>query len=526
MLRGSLLGGAGVGAAWMLAACGSGSGSTQGGQSAAGASTTSGTPHRGGHLRMAINTDGSADTFNPALANSPSDCVRLYVCFDPLVRVAPGFKTEPGLALEWNANADDTVYEIKLREGVTWHDGKKFTADDVIYTLRGMGSPAHYGHASVTNVRLNDLKKLNDHLVRVPLIQPNGDLQSLFINFNSSIVVQDGSKPKDFSKPIGTGPFKVQSFVPGQQTQAVANRDYWDHPKPWLDELTLISIADDQARVNAVLGGQADYCTPASLTLAKANASNSQVKLLQAQSGPSQVIYMRLDVAPFNDNRVRQALKLVADRQALIDVALSGYGNVGNDVYGHPGIADYDNSLPHRAQDIEQAQSLLKSAGQSDLRITLQTSDVAAGITDAAQLYAQQAAKAGIKVAVKTDQPSAYFDGSLLYGKMPFAQDTWPIPSLSSIYAQTFLTSGPSNETHLKDPAFTKALNKAISFKPGPERQAAWNGVQKSMADTGGSIVWASRHSVDILAPNVQGTVPGWVFAGNDQRHWEIWLSD
>lgn len=510
---------AGLGAATLLA------GTPAIAKAAAAKAVAAATPKHGGTLTMAINTDGASDTFDPALAGSPSDVVRLYLAFDPLVRIAPGFKLEPGLALDWKSNKDATVWEIELRKGVVWQDGKKFTADDVIYNLHRMGSPTHRGHAAVTNVRLHDVKKLGDYTVRVPLLHPNGDLRSSFVSYNSSIMVQNGATGKDFSTPIGTGPFKVTAFTPGQSATSVRNADYWDHPKPYLDALNLTSILDDTARFNAVLGGQAQYCTPATFPLAKANQHSGKVQVLVSKSGPSQVIYMRLDQAPFSDNRVREALKLIVDRQAMIDVALDGFGTLANDIYGHPGIENYDDSLPQRKPDIEKAKHLLKAAG-FDQPLELQTSDVAEGITSAAALFAQQAAKAGVKVKVKTVSTSQYFNSSTLYGKMPFAQDTWPIVTLPSIYAETFLTSGPANETHLTDPKFRQTLNTAISKLPGAARQHAWNQVQSSMRDAGGSIVWGSRLSVDVLAPNVRGQVPGWVFAGNDQRHWNLWLTN
>ena len=124
-----------------------------------------------------------------------------------------------------------------------------------------MGSPTNRGNASVTNVRLHDLKKLDDHTVRVPLLHPDGDLPARFVSFNSSIVVQNGATAASFSKPIGTGPFMVTGFTPPARP-SVRNPNYWDHPKPYLDALNLTSILDDTARFNAVLGGQAQYCTP------------------------------------------------------------------------------------------------------------------------------------------------------------------------------------------------------------------------------------------------------------------------
>jgi peptide/nickel transport system substrate-binding protein len=372
-------------------------------------------------------------------------------------------------------------------------------------------------------MKLRDLKKLGDHIVQVPLLAPNGRLQDAFVTLNSTFVVQDGAT--DFTKPVGTGPFKLQSFTPGQTTVFTRNPDYWDDGKPYLDGQTMTDIADDNARLNALQSGQVDICTPLAFTLATSNQSNSAIKLLTAVGGPGQYIYMRVDTPPFNDVRVRQAMKLIADRPQLIATAFSGHGRVANDMPG-PGLPDYDTSLPQRVQDIEQAKLLLKSAGRSDLRVTLQTAPVAEGIVEAATLYAQQAAKAGVTVNVKQDLPSSYFSPKLLYLKMPLAQDTWPTGSLSYIYETILRSTSGANETHWHNAESDKLLTQAEGAVNPAQRQALWNKVQALQYNEGGNIIWASRLSVDALAPHVQGVnTKGWLYGLGDRNVWDWWVS-
>lgn len=143
---------------------------------------------------------------------------------------------------------------------------------------------------------------------------------------------------------------------------------------------------------------------------------------------------MRVDRAPFTDVRVRQALRLATDRQALVDNVLEGFGRVGNDLPG-PGAQFYLDTP--RDRDLDQARSLLKQAGQQDLRVTLQTSPVVPGVVEAATLFSQQAKEAGITVNVKREDPSQYFDPSTLYLKMAFAQDYY-------LNVPTYKRYGPS----------------------------------------------------------------------------------
>ena len=110
-------------------------------------------------------------------------------------------------------------------------------------------------------------------------------------------------------------------------------------------------------------------------------------------------IYMAVDLDPFQDVRVRQAMRLIADRPALVEAAQAGFGVVGNDVFGYR-QPDYNTDLPQRTQDIEQAKSLLKAAGKSDLRVTLYSSTVAPGMLESATAFAQQAKAAGVTVKV------------------------------------------------------------------------------------------------------------------------------
>ena len=203
--------------------------------------------------------------------------------------------------MEWNSNADATQWHIKLRPDVTWHDGKPFTADDVIYTLKGWGSPANYAQL-VDRDEPEGSEKVSATEVMVPLLIPNARLMDQFGYFNQ-MMVQDGSTPKSFSKPIGTGPFKVQSFTPGQRSMSVKNENYWMSGKPYADSLEIISIADSSARLNALKAGQIDIMNGMAFQDAKAEASTPTITILNSPTPTFYTTYMNTQQAPFNDVR-------------------------------------------------------------------------------------------------------------------------------------------------------------------------------------------------------------------------------
>ncbi|HEY1366400.1 MAG TPA: ABC transporter substrate-binding protein [Gaiellaceae bacterium] len=484
---------------------------------------TAATPRRGGTLHVGVIGNGPSETYNPAVLNSPIDFLHASTVFDPLVRIGPNFNFVPGLALRWVANKTATAYEIHLRPGVRWHDGKPFTADDVIYTMRTMGSPSHFGHFAVASVNLRGLQKKGALIVHVPMSRPQARLSDLF-SFVNTLIVQNGTK--DFSKPVGTGPFKLQSFAPGQQSTAARNADYWDSPRPYVDQLVITSLSDPPSGLNALQAGQVDAVYPIPFPIAaakKQNPSSSSWALIEQTGGFHQTIYMRADLAPFKDPRVRLAMKLIPDRKKMIDTVLSGFGEPGNDLFGKS-LPNYA-TLPQHDQDIARAKSLLKAAGRAGMHVTLQTSDGLPGLTDAAAFYAQEAAKAGVKVDVKTVPGPAYFNPSLLYMKMPFAQDSWPIVSLAHAYNLLGTSTAPVNEGHYHDPAFDALVTKAESTLAPGRAKSSWAAAQRRFWQDSSYIVWGLRHSTSGVAAKVEGWERGWLYPLGDLKVWNWWLN-
>jgi peptide/nickel transport system substrate-binding protein len=230
-------------------------------------------------------------------------------------------------------------------------------------------------------------------------------------------IVPAGFDPKN---PIGTGPFRYQSFTPGMRSVFLKNEHYWRTGEPYVDSLVITEYADETSQVNALLSGQVnciDQLTQASVAALKSGGQ----KVVVSNGAGSVPFTMRLDAAPFSDVRVRQALRLVVDRPQMRETVQGGYGLLGNDVFA---IIDpeYNHSLPQRQQDIDQAKSLLKQAGQEGMTITLVTAPIRAGAVESATVFKQQAAQAGVTVNLDTITSGAYF---AKYGTWDFAPDFW-----------------------------------------------------------------------------------------------------
>jgi peptide/nickel transport system substrate-binding protein len=482
----------------LAAACG---GSSSGGS----ATTSAGKPKRGGILRAGFVGGGTAETINPYQGVTPIDESRVQNLYDPLVVLKPDLTTGPGLALEWNANSDATEYEVKLRPGVEFHNGKTFGAEDLIYSIRLMSKPANFASVPfVAGIDLNGLKAVNKTTVRIPLRYPDADLAANFVYWNTWIV-QDGEK--DFTRPVGTGPFMFDSFTPGTQSVFKRNPNYWISGKPYVDELKITSIDDNSARLNALLSGQIDAMAQLSTADAKAHQASGDIAVLVAKSPQAMMFYMDTTQAPFTDNNVRQAVRLIADRPALVANALNGFGTVGNDIVGK-GLPFYDTDLPQRVQDIDQAKSLLKKAGQENLKVLLRTSPIFAAFPAAATLLAQQAKEAGVTMQLKQVPPNSYYNPSLLYLKMAFAETQWPIPSLKFFYLQSLSSTAPYNETHWNSKSFNDLLFKAIGEVDRTKAQDYWNQVQQIQYNEGGYLQWTNADWVDAVSNKLKGLEP------------------
>jgi peptide/nickel transport system substrate-binding protein len=354
------------------------------------------------------------------------------------------------------------------------------------------------------SVTANGIKKMDKRTVRLTLASPNAVLPEAFGQYFMNIVPVGYKSLKEGGKQIGTGPFTFKSFTPGSRSVHERNPNYWQSGQPYFDEVVVIDISDDNARVNALVGKQVDAIS--AIPFAQVSSTQGKgFKILNSQTGGWVPITMRVDTAPFNDPKVRQAMRLIADREQLVKVAFSGYGHVGNDVYS-PLDACYDTSLPQRTQDIEKAKSLLQSAGQSGLTVDLPTTEGRAGQVECCVAFAQMASKAGVKINVQK------LDGTTFYGnqylKYPFATDYWGTRNYLNQVAAGSLPNSPYNETHWGDAKFISLYKQALKTTDQAKRCAIVHEMQKMEYDNGGYLVWGFYNLVDAYSSKVVGLQP------------------
>ena len=474
----------------LLAACGSGSSSSSVTPSSAALS-----PTPGGRLRVGTAFGGPTDTLDPGKVVSAVDDYRAYNLFDALAYFDPQLNCKLLLAESMEPNSDATVWTIRLRSGVTWSDGKPLTAADVMYTLRRNQKLQLVGLYATLAIDFTKLKQLDPLTIQVPLNTPRADFNFDLADIS---IVQDGAT--SFTHPVGTGPFQFVSWTPGQTSLFKKNPNYFLTGQPYLDELEISTISDPSARLNALLAGQVDAIDQVTFASARQYKHTTKFQLLQSPSGSYIPFTMRCDAAPFNDVRVRQAMRLIPDRQALVNVAQFGFGQVGNDLAGM-GEPDYNTQLPQRAQDLAQAKSLLKAAGHEGLAITVNTSTVSPGMLESATAFAQQAQGAGVKVTINNIPAANYYGPQYL--KYVFGMSGWVALPVVEVMAGALAQGAPFNETHWNNKQFNSLYTQARATLDSAKRQEMLFEAQKILWNEGGYLIWGFLPYLDAVTNKV-----------------------
>ena len=496
-LRYSGAGAVALGGAAALSACSSSS-PTPAGTTPAGASK----PRKGGTLHAGLTGGTGSDTVDAHRGVDNVDFARIIALYDPLIGYDLHAQNQLRLAESMTPNHDATVWTVRLRPGVTFHNGKPLTAEDVVYTFTRIIKNNYAGASSLGSVDLKNLKALDSRTVQIPCRTPYATLPDAMTGYYYYMgIVPVGYDPKH---PVGTGPFKYQSFTPGQQSTFVRNDHYWDSADgPYVDTLVITDFPDETSQVNAFVSGQADVINLLSATsIPQVQAAGN---VLTADGGGMTPFTMRVDRPPFTDPRVRQAFRLICNRPQMMELVFGGRGTIGNDVFS-PFDPEFDHAIPQRTQDIAQAKSLLKAAGQAGLTVQLVSADIAQGTIKVAQVFAQQASAAGVTVNIRQVTSTEFYGNNYL--KWDFAQDYWYYSKYLPQVAQATLPVSPFNETHWNDAAYNKLYSRAIATVDPVARTAIAHEMQAIDHSIGGYIIPYFPPTIDGYAKRVHGVAP------------------
>ncbi|WP_405966160.1 ABC transporter substrate-binding protein [Streptomyces sp. NBC_00015] len=482
----------------VLTGCGSGSGSAKDtGRKG------DGKPTQGGRLRAAFAGGGAGETLDPHLANLFADAARAKALYDKLADFGADLSARPRLAENWEANKTLDRWQVTLRKA-TFHDGRPVTAADVLYSYRRIADPeqAFRARASLEPIDLDASRATGERGIEFVLKRPTAEFPNVLAAFGAYVVPENSGESGGFdTRPIGSGPFRFVSFTPGRSAVFRRYDDYWEGA-PHLDELEFVVANEESARVNALLGGQIEYAHELNPTTARAHEGKGQIAIVRLPGSAMQGFAMKTDRAPFDDQRVREAFFLIADRRELVDGALSGAGVIGNDLFGK-GYEYYADGLPQRGPDLDRARALLKQAGAENLKVTLDTSAVAAGFIEAASVFRDQARKAGVTIDVKVGSKDSYWADILDNGTLCcYRSGAMPVEAHIS---QRLLSDSTTNATKWKHKDFDALYQQAQSTRDKTERAAVYERMQRRLYTEGGFLIWGFADWILGTARGVKG---------------------
>lgn len=477
-----------------------------------------GAAQAGGTVRIALIQPTTAP--NPLLVQDEGGAGILGATGEFLSFSDANLELQPRIAESWAPNADGTEWTFKIRQGVTFHDGSPLTANDVVTTfdklLNPDGGSANAQSALGGVLSPGSVEAPDDATVVFTLDAANGNFPTLVSSANyNAIIIPANLDPADWGATfMGTGPFKLESFTPKVGLTVVRNDEYWGQ-KAVVDKLDIKFYADEAPMILALQGDEVDFVEHFSVAGGKALLDDPNVQVIAVKAATHRQMHMRTDKEPFTDKRVRQAIALSIDRNALVQGLWEGQADIGNDSPFAPLYPSTDTAVPQREQNIEQAKQLLADAGVgSGFEVQLDTWD-GFDIPDLAQLVKNYAEQIGVTINLNITDAATY------YGDGVFGKSTWldsvmgitdyghrPVPN---VYLTAPLSGDPKigvwNSAHFKNSQYDDLVTQYVAALDLDSQRAVAKQIQELLLDETPIVFPYFYYFLSAAKSNLQGAV-------------------
>ncbi|MFD1911023.1 ABC transporter substrate-binding protein [Halodurantibacterium flavum] len=462
-------------------------------------------PRKGGTLRIGMQGGGSTDSLDPALAANQVTFQLLRMFGEPLVELDPsGEGLEMRLAESVDSTPDARVWTFRIRQGVTFHDGTTMTPDDVLATLRRHSDENSQSGALGIMQGIEDMAVDGDNVV-ITLASPNADLPYLLADYHLLVQPKGGAEAP--AAGVGTGAYRVVNFEPGVRAVFEKFPDHWDESQGHFDSVEILVINDNTARTSALQSGQVHLINRIDPKVAGLMGRAPNVQITNVSGRGHYVFIMHCNTAPFDNADLRMALKLAVDRQDMVDKILMGYGSVGNDFPINAAYPFFDDTIPQREYDPEQAAFYYQRSGHDGSPIVMSCSDVAfAGAMDAAALFQQSAQAAGIPLQIQREPGDGYW--SDVWNVKPFCASYWGgRPVQDQMYSTAYSSTADWNDTRFENAEFDSLLVEARGELDETRRREMYSRMAYLVRDEGGLILPMFNDFISANATELQGWI-------------------
>lgn len=462
-------------------------------------------PVKGGHLNIAIGQGSVGEDLSPLTTGNNYLYVARWAVYNNLVELASDKTPIPELAESWSVSPDAKEWTFNLRQGVEFHNGKPFDADDVLYSIN-----LHRGEDTKSSAKpllagVIELTAATPHQVVFKLAEPDAEFVYALADF-ALVIVPSGHT--DWVNAVGTGGYVLESWDAGVKSSFTRNPNYWKDGRAHVDSIDLLTVTDPAARLAAIRSGQAHVIDRVQPRLAAQLEAAGGIQLVRTTSQNYFNSLMRCDEGPLADNEIRLAMKYLLPREQMVKSLLSGFGSVAND---HPVPSSdpfFHAELPQRPYDPEKAKFHLKKAGHEGFAVDMYAST--AGHTEGvnAAVMMKEAAKAGgVDINVITTPADGYW--SDVWMKKPFCISIWGIrPTPAMMMSVAYKSGAPWNDTFFSNARFDELLVSVKSETDLAKRKQIYWDLQEILHNEGGAGGFAFIDTIDAYSDNVGGSQP------------------
>ncbi len=373
------------------------------------------TPKKGGKLTFALEQDPvHIAPFGGILTANHWGKEPMY---ESLIEWDAKLNQRPALAESWKV-VDNRTIDFTLRKGIKFHNGKEVTSADVVYSVKGWLAPPLPGSATTVNQvpSIESAEARGKYVVRFKLKKPDARVFGFLAWARYSSIVPEGMYDQVSAgrQGIGTGPFRLVSYVPGQGVEYAAYGGYRKKGLPYLSELSLRTLPDEQSRIAALRAGAIDGATlsPDSARTFLNNPNFTVLRGLTAAFRELQFTQKLGEDKPWHDTRVRQAVNHAINRQAIIDRVYGGFGDYSGHVppgYGPWPLSRAELRNNYLKYDLAKARTLMRQAGFANgFEVTLSTFSTPLDFGQVAAVIKSQLDQIGIEVNIKAEEPGTF----------------------------------------------------------------------------------------------------------------------